>query len=563
MIQIPLTIKIAGPAGLGIKSGGSLISSYFQKLGLYFTDYSEYPSLVRGGHNTYQTSLSCQPIHSVSQHVDIFFSLKPDHYLPHLDEFSKDSLVFSNQAIKTTKFKSINLPLSQFQTQLNSPLIGNIICFGILVFLFDTDIALAQKLIKHTYQNKADLNIKAFNLAIDYASKNYQSIKKILKNKLPKSTKSKSDNQTFYDGNQAFAYGFYKAGGNFYAAYPMTPATGALHLLAKKAKDWHMTVIHPEDEIAVASLASGASFAGAVSAVGTSGGGFALMNETISFNGIAELGVLYYLVSRSGPATGMPTWTSQADLLYAIFSGHGDFVKVVIAPGDQQESFDLAITATHLSQQLQTPVIFLSDKHIAESSCSLPDFDKQSINKYQEKLITKPTKDFKRYTLATKSGISPRTIPGIKSGQFLSNSYEHDQLGLSTEDSKQAIQMADKRAKKWATAKKLAPPPQLFKTGGHNLIISWGSTKGAILEAFNLGLADYDYLQIKTLWPLSDQISSIAKNYTNIVVIENNQFGHLNFLLKTLSIPVNKFIGKYDGRPFFPEEIIKFLKIKK
>ncbi len=556
------TIKIAGPAGMGIKSGGSLISSYFQKLGLYFTDYSEYPSLVRGGHNTYQTSLSQKPIFSVHQKVDIFFSLKPDHFLPHQDEFSKDSLVFSDQDIKTTKFKSQKLPLNQFQTQLNSPLIGNIVCFGVLVFLFDTDIALAKKLIKQTYQNKANLNIKAFDVAIDYASKNYQAIKKRLKNKLPKPVKQKVDNQTSYDGNQAFAYGFYKAGGNFYAAYPMTPSTGALHLLAQKAKDWHMTVIHPEDEIAVASLASGASYAGAVSAVGTSGGGFALMNETISFNGIAELGVLYYLVSRPGPATGMPTWTSQADLLYAIFSGHGDFPKIVIAPGDQQESFHLAQNATHLSQQLQTPVIFLSDKHIAESNSSLPDFDKLPFNKYQENIVTNPSKDFKRYSLATQTGISLRTIPGIKSGQFLANSYEHDQAGFSTEDSATAIKMADKRAKKIATAKRLAPPPKLFDFGGTNLIISWGSTKGAILESFNLGLKNYDYLQIKTVWPLSDKIASISKNYSKIIVIENNQFGHLNLLLKTLGVKTSRFIKKYDGRPFFPEEIIKFLKIE-
>jgi len=549
------TIKIAGPAGMGIKSGGNLMSSYFQKLGFYFTDYSEYPSLVRGGHNTYQTSLSQKPIHSVYKYIDIFFSLKPDHFFPHQDEFSKDSLVLSDQDIKTTKFKSQKLPLSQFQTQLNSPLIGNVICFGVLIFLFDTDINLAKRLIRQTYTNKADLNIKAFNLAIDYASKNYQAIKKRLKNKLPKPAKQKVDNQTSYDGNQAFAYGFYHAGGNFYAAYPMTPSTGALHLLAKKTQDWHMTVIHPEDEIAVASLASGASYAGAVPAVGTSGGGFALMNETVSFNGIAELGVLYYLVSRPGPATGMPTWTSQADLLYAIFSGHGDFPKIVIAPGDQQESFYLAQNATHLSQQLQTPVIFLSDKHIAESGCSLPDFDKLPIKKYKEKFITNPTKDFKRYTLAIQTGVSPRTIPGIKSGQFLANSYEHDQAGFSTEDSIIATQMADKRAKKWATAKKLSPSPQLFKTGGKNLIISWGSTKGAILEAFNLGLKNYDYLQIKTLWPLSDKITSISKNYSKIIVIENNQFGHLNFLLKTLSIPVDRLITKYDGRPFFPEEL--------
>ena len=551
---------MAGPAGLGIKSGGGLISSYFQKLGLYFTDYSEYPSLVRGGHNTYQVSFSSKNISSVHRHVDIFFSLKANHYQAHQNEFSKNSLVFSDQDIDTTKFKAINLPLTKFQTQLNSPLVTNIVCFAIIVFLFDKDTSLAKQLIKDTYKTKSDLNLKAFSLAYDYATKNYQNLKTHIKEFNFKSLTPKTDNTSSLDGNQAFAHGFYHAGGNFYAAYPMTPSTGTLHLLAKKARDWNITVVHPEDEIAVASLASGAAFAGAVSAVGTSGGGFALMNETISFCGIAELGMVYYLVSRPGPATGMPTWTSQADLTFAIFSGHGDFTKLVIAPGDQQESFDLGLTATHLSQQLQTPVILLSDKHIAESACSLSDFNSLPVKKFEENIVNSPDKEFKRYSFKTKTGVSSRTIPGIKSGQFLANSYEHDQSGLSIEDSNTAIKMADKRAKKTATAKKLAPPPYLFKFGGKKLIISWGSTKGAILETINTGLKDYDYLQIKTLWPLSDKIISIAKNYSNITVIENNQSGHLNFLLKTLGITNTRLITKYDGRPFFPEELYDQLK---
>ena len=525
-----ITIKIAGPAGFGIKSGGLLISQYLQKLGFYFTDYSEYPSLVRGGHNTYQTTFSSTPMHSVRHTVDIFFSLKPDFWQPHQDEFAPDTLIYKQ------------LPVSDHP---------NMTCFGITVALLEGDINLAKDLIKKTYPKFIQSNLTSFDIGYQHALKD----KGILKIK-PQITKA--DNKQILDGNQAFAYGFHKAGGKFYAAYPMTPATGALHQLAKNANNWGITVIHPEDEISAASMSVGASFAGAPSAVGTSGGGFALMTETVSLCGTTEIGVLFYLVSRPGPATGLPTWTSQADLLFAIFSGHGDFLKVVIAPTSQQNTFDLTIKALHLSQALQTPVILISDKLIAESSCSLPDFNSIKDTPYKETLVTSPSKNYQRYAPST-TGVSDRTLPGTPNGQFLANSYEHDFTGLSTEDALTVKSMADKRAKKLALAKKLVPKPNLYKNNGKNLIISWGSPVGCIKQAFDMGLKDYDLLEVVTLWPLDDGIKQISKNYKKIIVIENNQFGHLNFLLKTIGVNSHKFISKYDGRPFFPEEIISFL----
>ena len=525
-----ITIKIAGPAGFGIKSGGLLISEYLRKLGLYFTDYSEYPSLVRGGHNTYQTTFSSTPIYSVSQKIDIFFSLTPVFWQSHQDEFIPDTLIYKD------------LPASDHP---------NMTCFGITVALLDGDTKLAKDLIKKTYPKSIQSNLTAFDVGYKFAEKN-KGLFKI------KPQIAKSDNQQIFDGNQAFAHGFYKAGGKFYAAYPMTPATGALHQLAKNAKDWGITVVHPEDEIAAASMAVGASFTGAPSAVGTSGGGFALMTETVSLCGTTEIGVLFYLVSRPGPATGLPTWTSQADLLFSIFSGHGDFLKVVIAPTSQQTTFDLAIKALHLSQALQTPVILISDKLIAESSCSLPDFNLIKNTPYKETLVTSPSKNYQRYAPST-IGVSDRTIPGTPNGQFLANSYEHDFTGLSTEDALTVKSMADKRAKKLALAKKITPKPILHKNNGKNLLISWGSPIGAIKQALAMGLKDYDLLEVITLWPLDDVIKEISQKYKKIIVIENNQFGHLNFLLKTIGVNSDKFISKYDGRPFFPEEIIKNL----
>lgn len=532
-----LSIKLAGPAGFGIKSGGLLLSTYMQKLGLYFSDYSEYPSLVRGGHNTYQATYSPQPLFAVHYQVDLFFSLKSDHWQSHQKEFTANTLIFKN------------IPQSDHT---------NVFCLGIIVAILQTDINLAKTLIKQTYPQEALSNQKAFDQGYQYLLTNYPNY--VGKFKLA-THRPQLNNLSNLDGNQSFAYGFYRGGGKFYSAYPMTPATGALHELAKNAQKWGITVIHPEDEIAAASMAAGASFAGVPSAVGTSGGGFALMAETVSFCGVAEIGLVFYLVSRPGPATGLPTWTSQSDLLFSIFAGHGDFPKVVLAPTSQLDTFYLSQQAVKLASSLQTPVILLSDKLIAESNTSLPDLATLKLASFHEKLNLNPASNYHRY-MSTPTGVSPRTIPGTNKGQFLANSYEHDSSGLSTENSLTVTKMVEKRAKKIKFALKLAPPPRLYSHQSDKLIISWGSPVGPILESFSQGLAGYDLLQLTTLWPLDPNIAKITAKYKQLICIENNQFGHLNFLLKTIGVNCHQFISKYDGRPFFPEDLVTSLKVE-
>jgi len=541
----PVSIKIAGPAGMGIKSGGLLLSQVLLTHGFNVLDYSEYPSLVRGGHNTYQFSFFSQKIYSVYQTIDLFFSLAPGHHQQHQSEFHSKTLVFTPK----------NLPLDQL-----SPKVSNIICLGITAFLLNLDQKICRQLIKTQYPRFSASNLKAFNLGLSYAA-SHLSDKKI---KLDTPTAVK--NQKLYDGSQAFSWGFIRGGGNFYAAYPMTPSSGVLHTLASLQKDHHLKVVHPEDEIAAASLAAGAAFAGARSAVGTSGGGFALMNETVSFCAAAEIGVVYYLVSRPGPATGMPTWTSQADLLYAVRAGHGDFPKVVLAASDQQDSYDMAVSALNLAAQLQTPIIVLSDKFIAESSVGLKDLSTMKAKIKSGKLLSKTPAGFKRYNWSAKDGISPRTIPGVIGGEFIANSYEHDQFGFSTEDKNIAVRMRQKRAKKSTTALKFCPQPIfLGSPTAKKLIISWGSTKGPILQALSQikDKKSFALLHLRTLWPINPNLKLLIKPFQKIIVVENNQSGQLSQLLKSqFDFNPDHQILKFDGRPFFPEELIsKFNKL--
>jgi 2-oxoglutarate ferredoxin oxidoreductase subunit alpha len=556
MLSKIYTLKIAGLAGYGIKSGGQLLSKILIETGCSVADYNEYPSLVRGGHNAYQITFSSEKVYAPHKTVDVFFAINPKHWESHVEEFQKDSLIFSDEDFKETKIKKgklLSLPLKELATKIGSVVVMNTICIGVVSYLFDLDIKVVQKLIKEAYVKAADLNIEAFNEGYKYAQSNFSEYKL----KIKKPTKAQKS-PGFYDGNEAFGWGFIKGGGNFYAAYPMTPATGALHFLAAKQKEYGIKVIHPEDEIAAANMTAGAAFAGARAATGTSGGGYALMNEAVSFCGVAELGVVFYLVSRPGPATGLPTWTAQGDLLHAIYSGHGEFPKVVIAPGDIDESFEMGSESLNLAAELQTPIIVLSDKFVGESSSNTKDLSKEKENIKVGKIF-KNGEDFKRYSLKTKTGVSERSIPGTVNGEFLSNSYEHDEYGFSTEDADLTVKMTEKRAAKLATAIKLTPKPVFFgNEKAKKLIISWGSTKGVILEALKKmdNSEDYAFLHIKTLWPINPELQFLIENFKEVIVIENNGTSQLTTLLKSqFNFNPTTIITKNNGRPFFPEEI--------
>ncbi len=553
------SIKLAGPAGMGIKSSGQIIAQSLLAHSLNVIDYNEYPSLVRGGHNTYQCSFSQNELFSVYQKVDYFFSIKPGHWQQHQDEFTPRTLVFSDE--KTVKPKSgtfLPLPLSELTQKIGSALTTNTICLGVLGYLLNLNKDNLLLHIENSYPKYKDPNRNAFNLGYEYAQKNYSQFR----TSKPLSLKNNSK-PMFHDGNESFGWGFIQGGGDFYASYPMTPATGTLHFLADKQKEYKIKVLHPEDEIAVANIAAGASLAGARSAVGTSGGGFALMNEVISYCGVAEIGLVFYLVSRPGPATGLPTWTSQGDLLHAVNSGHGEFPKVVLAPGDWQESFEFAAQALNLADLLQAPIIVLSDKYLGESSRNTLDFSTKKIKIDRGKIIAKVNSKYQRYAL-TKDGISPRSIPGVGNGEFLSNSYEHDQSGYATEDPILAVKMVEKRSKKLDLTRKLSPKANIFGDNkAENLIISLGSTKGPILESLKLfdNPNKFAFLQIRTLWPINSDIQYIINSFKTKIIIENNHTSQLTALLKSqFDFDPDIKILKFDGRPFYPEEIYERLK---
>ena len=370
--------------------------------------------------------------------------------------------------------------------------------------------------------------------------------------------------------NESLALGALAAGLNFYVAYPMTPSSSILHFLASVAVKTGTVVKHAEDEIGVINMALGAANAGARAMVGTSGGGIALMTESLGLAALTETGVVMVNVQRVGPATGMPTWTEQGDLQFMIHAAPADFPRIVIAPGDAQEAYNVGAHAMNLAEMYQTPVIIISDKLIAEGNTTVPKFSTKNIKINRGKLLKQAQlskiKDYRRYKLSA-DGISPRSIPGMKGGLYIANSDEHDGYGFSNEDSKNRIDQVHKRQAKLDTFAKTMPQPEIYgNPKAKKTVIFWGSNKGVLLDAYRRldkkQQQKIKIMQIKYIWPFPTKfVSNVLKNSKNVLLIENNSNGQLgNLIAQETGIMIkNKFL-KYDGRPFYREEIIQKLK---
>ncbi len=337
----------------------------------------------------------------------------------------------------------------------------------------------------------------------------------------------------------------------------MTPSTGIITSLAQHSKDWGVFTEQAEDEIAAVNMAIGASYAGARSMTATSGGGFALMTEGISLAGMTETPVVIVLAQRPGPATGLPTRTSQGDLLFAVHAGHGEFPKLVMAPADAESIFQKTVRAFNLADQFQIPVIVLTDQFLADSRFSIPDVT--SIIEAAESHLSEAfgVAEYKRYEL-TEDGISPRLYPGQSEHLVAFDSDEHDQYGHITEDLYEtAPAMGEKRIRKLNGLKGAVEPPEQFEVETADVVmVGWGSSRGAILEAVEKLKDDRikaGMIHFTELWPLPEMNWPEGKPYW---LVEANATGQLGRLLRSeYGCSFEGHVLKYDGLPLHAEEI--------
>ena len=572
-----LSWKIGGEAGYGIMTTGLIFAKVCSRAGLHVFDHTEYPSLIRGGHNTYQVTAEVEEVFSHVRHVDLLVALNKETIDKHKDElapgggiiYDGDKIPLSKEDLGREDVKLYHVPLLRLAEESGGRrIMVNSVALGASVALIDFDFEMLSSVIRDVYRGKAretiELNIRAARLGYDYVKS--KGMEKDFGRKLPKVGGKK---RMLLTGNEAVGLGAIKAGCKFYAAYPMTPASSILHFMAAQERNFSLVVKHPEDEIAAINMAIGAGFAGARAMTATSGGGFSLMSEALGLAAMTETPIVVVVCQRPGPSTGLATRTEQGDLRFVLHASQGDFPRFVIAPGDVEECFYKTIEAFNLAERYQCPVILILDKYLSESHKTAEEFDVSEVEIDRGLMLSdrdlEKIEEFKRYEF-TETGISPRTIPSQRGGIFRATGSEHDETGYLSDDKTVRTKMMDKRFRKFEQAEREIPEPKLFGPKDAEVtIIAWGSTKGPIKEAMKLLDRDgikANFLQIMYISPFpTNTVSKIIETSKRTVIVENNKTAQLASLIREKTgKEVEHKILKYDGRQFFPTEIYQRVK---
>jgi 2-oxoglutarate ferredoxin oxidoreductase subunit alpha len=565
--------KIGGAAGEGIMSTGQTFTKFAVRSGYQTFDFVEYPSLVRGGHNTFYGTISKDEVFSTHNRTDLLIALNQETVKLHREELGPGAgVIFDPNEFKQAPIKGVRLfgvPLLKFAEEAGHKLMANTVALGVMVFLTGGDLEVLNSVLKDTFASKkkqvVEGNIRAARAGFDFAKSKFSPLGKFLNSR-------KKTKKMVIAGNEAIALGAIAGGMKFCSIYPMTPISSILHFLARYEQEAKILLRQPEDEIAGISMALGASFAGLRSMVATSGGGFALMNESLSLAGITETPVVVVFGQRAGPATGIPTWTAQEDLLYALTAAQGEYPRIVLAPGDVEECFYQTAEAFNLAEIYQTPVVILVDKFICEGHKSVPPLDLKKIKVQRGKLrmsnVKRQTSNdlFPRYRLA-EGGISPRTYPA-KGMIVKANSDEHDEFGLSEESIENRRAQMKKRMRKMVTLGQKIPAPRLYGPKEADLtLVGWGSVKGPVLQALanakrKMLNVRVNFLHLNWLSPFPvEAVRKALYGTRQTLLVENNFGGQLgNWIRMQTGIEIKERFLKYDGRQFYPGEIKEKIK---
>lgn len=564
MIKDYFSFKIGGLAGFGIKSVGLVFARVATRSGYHTFTYSEYPSLIRGGHNVVQTVISSEPVNAPVKHTNFLLALDQNTINLHKDELVDGAGVLFDKALglKTDGLPDgvnvFEVPLKELVTKAGGKeVMRNTAATGAVMALLGADLQHLKDLIAKEFKDKpkeiTELNFKVIDAGYGYAKKNFgEKASKVLE---PMDNVGK---RMVINGNEAIARGAIAAGLQFAAIYPMTPTSNTLHNLAPYQEKYGFVYKQPEDELAAIGMALGASHAGARSMVATSGGGFALMSETYGLSGITETPVVIIEGMRGAPATGLPTWTEQGDLRFVVHASHGDFPRIVLVPGDSEESFHMTMLAFNLAEKYQTPVVVLSDKMVLESDQSYEPFTYDDYVVDRGKLTyEKQGDDYERYGL-NDDGISLRSVPGV-GNFFIANADEHDGKGFANEEIGNRNEQMRKRMQKLTTCKqedmdglKFYGPEDADVT-----IVSWGSNKGAILEAMK-ELPNVNFVQITWVSPFPvEAVRSRLEKAKYLLNVECNYTAQMGGIIaEQTGIRIMDNLLKYDGRLIYPEEIV-------
>ncbi len=558
---------IGGIAGDGINEAGLTVARLFSRLGYHIYMYYDYPSLIRGGHNFSLVRAGRQKIASHTDQIDVLIALNQETVEKHMSRLKDSSFViYDADKVKLDgmKQKSCALPITSILKEAEAPgVMKNSCILGGFCKVVGIDWSVLEDVLRKHIPKMLELNMLVARQGYDQATE-FCHMDSLADQADSHSQETDKKPLPIITGNHAIALGLIKAGLGAYVAYPMTPSSSILDFMARYARDFGLKVIHPESEISVILMAQGFAYAGVKAAVGTSGGGFCLMTEGLSLAGMAEMPVVVIMAQRTGPSTGLPTYTAQGDLHFVLNAGQGEFPRFIVAPGDAEEAYYWAGVATNLAWMFQVPAFILTDKTVSESQYSFDmDLAADPSGELKEETLRAPLLwdgqgEYKRYRY-TQSGVSPLAFPPLPGQVIKADSYIHDENGITSEDPQITTQTSDKRQKKGQFMAEYLEGYETVKVLGDEksktALLCWGSNKGVCEEvAQKLGLK---VIFVLVLSPFPEKrLKSALQGVERLMAVECNCTGQLARLAGFYGIKTQDRILKYDGRPFSVEDLL-------
>jgi 2-oxoglutarate ferredoxin oxidoreductase subunit alpha len=570
-------IRIAGNSQDGIQAIGGFLARLAGRSEQEVMTFMTIPSTISGGPSIFQVRIGSGEVLSSGDEADVLLAFYQHSYEEHIDSLKKGGIVlYDSDHIEPQPewqklYHHIGVPISGLTVEA----IGgtakdkgkNIFALGLIAKMFDLNIPKLEKLIGERFTGK-DQSILNNALTAFHAGNSY-SLGNVLETFQFIESQKKSGPQVVMNGNEALGYGLIAAGVRFGAGYPITPWSDVMELLRRELPKYGGTFVQGEDEIASISMAIGAGYAGRVSVTGSSGPGISLKTEALGWAVMAEIPLVICDIQRGGPSTGMPTSVEQSDLNIAVFGGHGDSPRIVIAPANVEDCFYTAIEAVNIARKYSVPVIILSDQAIATR---IEAFDEPNLEKVCQDISPdlSPVADHKPYDLSAPDGVTHHVAPGtrIQSGKYpIVTGLEHDELGHPTGSPRLHMQMSAKRRRKLQTLAATLPTPTIHgPPEGNVLLVGWGSTQGPIKEAVDRARAGGDSvssIHIKHINPLPPGLENIFAGFNHIFVVEMNDegiysYGQLGGLLRARYCDARiRGITKTDGLTFKVVEILE------
>ena len=559
---------------MGLLSVGRIVAKVLKGMGFHVHSDREYPSLIKGGHSNLQIDFDSKPIHSLSREVDLVIALDRAGLLEYIDVIKKGGVLVHgyerhhlikdlHKKAKKRNIKLVYLPAHTIARKLGgTDVMVNMVLLGLIWKILGFNLKPLENAIRKQFASKPEL--LKIDLKCVRAGYKPKELKKVPQYKitLPK----KRPRTLLLDGNMGIALGAIEAGVRTYYMYPMSPASSILMYLANFSHETKMVVKQAEDEITAAQMTLGSMFMGSRAFTATSGGGYDLMTETVSLAGMTETPWVCVLCQRPGPATGLPTWTAQADLNLAMHSSHGEFARIVMAASDPTSCYELIQHAMNYAEEFQIPVILLSEKTICEAQTMVEPFNSKIpikrglvTGKALEKIHMSD-----RFKI-TKSGVSLRWLPGSSTVGYYGNGDEHKEDGTLTEYGEEVAPMYAKRVRKMETIKKALPDPKVYGVKNADIsFVGWGSSKSVMLDAIEemkqKGIK-VNYLHYEYLWPLKEKPAiKFFKENKKVHILECNYQGQLANMIEAITgLKFKSRLLKYNGRHFFLEDVIDYI----